>query len=199
MRFKPERSRHCGGVDPGSLPPGDLVTAIMDLAVVSTAQRHGELVAHFAAKCPALCKAQMMGIRGLATANQTRLLGHMSDMVAVANPARLRQRQHALIDNFRSRPVLRLRRRGALHSRGLKIPCPLRADLCQASLSSPISPGRPPRHAGHRAPSVYFFRRETGEPRALLRRHLRVQLISPSSRSRSAADASDPSYWFARV
>ena len=39
-----------------------------------------------------------MGIRGAATANQTRLLGHVSNVLAITNPTRLRQRQHALID-----------------------------------------------------------------------------------------------------
>jgi hypothetical protein len=39
-----------------------------------------------------------MGIRGSATANQTGLLGHISDVLAVTNATRLRQREHALIN-----------------------------------------------------------------------------------------------------
>ena len=93
--------------------------------MVSSTQRHGELIADLSAECPALRKAQVVGIAGLAPANQTRLLGHMSDVIAVANPARLRQRQHTFVDHLRSRPVLRLRCRRALSSRGL-LPCPLR-------------------------------------------------------------------------
>ncbi len=57
--------------------------------MVSATQRHGELVADLAAERPALREAQVMGIAGLATANQARLLGHISDVIAVANPARL--------------------------------------------------------------------------------------------------------------
>jgi hypothetical protein len=45
-----------------------------------------------------LRKAQVMCIRGSPTANQTRLLGHVSNVLAITNPTRLRQRQHALID-----------------------------------------------------------------------------------------------------
>ena len=46
----------------------------------------------------ALRKAQVMGIRGAATANKTRLLDHVSNVLPVTNPTRLRQRQHALVD-----------------------------------------------------------------------------------------------------
>ena len=92
MGFEPKLAGGDGWVDPGSAPPSDLITMTMKLAVMSPTQRHGELVAHFAPECPALCKAQVMGIRRLATANQARLLGHISDVIAVPNPARLRQR-----------------------------------------------------------------------------------------------------------
>jgi hypothetical protein len=44
----------------------------------------------------ALCKAQVVGITGLATANQTRLLGYTSDVITVSKPARLDA--HAWLD-----------------------------------------------------------------------------------------------------
>ena len=50
------------------------------------------------AERPALREAQVMRIRRLAAANQTRLVGHVSDMVAVANPARLREGEDAFVD-----------------------------------------------------------------------------------------------------
>ena len=56
-------------------------------------QRHRELVADLAPECTALREAQMMRIRGTATANQTGLLGHISDVIAVPDAARLRQAQ----------------------------------------------------------------------------------------------------------
>ena len=67
--------------------------------MVAPAQRHRKLIAHLPAQCAVLCKTQMMGIRGSATADQTRLLAHVSNVLAVTNPPRLRQRQPALIDH----------------------------------------------------------------------------------------------------
>jgi hypothetical protein len=85
----------------------------VDLAVMAATQGNGELIADLAAKGPALAKAKMMGIAGLATANQTRMLGDGLDVLAVPNPARLRQRQNRLVDPWRSRPELSLPRRPA--------------------------------------------------------------------------------------
>jgi hypothetical protein len=125
MRFEPQRASLEHRINTNLPPPRSLIAVLVNLAMVSSTQRHGELIADLSAECPALRKAQVMGIAGLAPANQTRLLGHMSDVIAVANPARLRQCQHTFVDHLRSLPVLRLRRRRALSSRGL-LPCPLR-------------------------------------------------------------------------
>ena len=53
--------------------------------MMSTAQWDDKLIADLASECPGLCKAQMVGIRRLTTADQTRLLGHISDVAAVSN------------------------------------------------------------------------------------------------------------------
>jgi hypothetical protein len=45
----------------------------MQLTMMHAAERHGELVADLQAKASRLCKAQMMSIGGLITANQTGL------------------------------------------------------------------------------------------------------------------------------
>ena len=71
-------------------PPARFIARAMNLAVVPPAQRDGKFITHFATQRAALRKAQVMTIRGSATANQTRLSGHMSNVLAVANPARLR-------------------------------------------------------------------------------------------------------------
>jgi len=89
MRFEPQGASHNGRVYTYFPPPRSLVATAMHLTMVSSTQGNGELVADLAAECPALRESQVVGIAGLATTNQTRLLGHMSDMVAVANPARL--------------------------------------------------------------------------------------------------------------
>ena len=84
--------------------------------MMAPAQREGELIADLTAERGTLGKTEVMGIRGSATTNQTRLLAHISNVLAVTNPTRLRQRQHALIDYIRLsafvaliRPALRLR------------------------------------------------------------------------------------------
>jgi hypothetical protein len=48
----------------------------MDLAVVSPAQRNRKLVADLAAKGRRLGKAQMVGIDGMASTDQTRLFSN---------------------------------------------------------------------------------------------------------------------------
>ena len=80
----------------------------VDLAVVAATQGNCELVADLAAKCPTLAKAKMIGIAGLATANQAGMLGDVLDVVP--NPARLRQCQNGPVDPSGSRPELGLRR-----------------------------------------------------------------------------------------
>ena len=43
---------------------------------VGPAQRHRELIAHLASQCPRLSEPQMVGVRGAASADQTRLSGN---------------------------------------------------------------------------------------------------------------------------
>jgi hypothetical protein len=64
----------------------------MDLAMMAAAERDRELIADLAAKRSMLGEAQMMGIGRPAATNQTGLLGDKSDVLAVANPARLGMR-----------------------------------------------------------------------------------------------------------
>lgn len=58
--------------------------------MVSATERNGKLIADFAAECPALRKAQMVSIRGASATNQAWLLRHISNVVTVTDPARLR-------------------------------------------------------------------------------------------------------------
>ena len=59
----------------------------MNLAVMAAAERHGELIAHLAAKGRMLGKAQMVRIRGHTAANEAWLFGDKSNVFVVANPA----------------------------------------------------------------------------------------------------------------
>ena len=105
VRFEPQRTSGGGRIDAGFSPPCRFIARPMDLAMVSPAKRDGKLIAHLTAQRAALRKAQVMGIGGLAAADQTRLLGHVSNVLAVTNPTRFRQRQHALIDYAGSLPL----------------------------------------------------------------------------------------------
>jgi hypothetical protein len=89
MAFQPEGTGEDHRINARLLPPGRFIAAAMNLAMVAAAQGDGELIADLAPHRPALCEAQVMGVRRLTTTNQTRLLGHISDVIAVANPARL--------------------------------------------------------------------------------------------------------------
>ena len=66
--------------------------------MVNSAERHRELVAHFAAERPWLRRAKMMGIRGLTAANKAGLRGNELTMVLVADASRFADRQHAFVD-----------------------------------------------------------------------------------------------------
>jgi hypothetical protein len=62
----------------------------MNFPMVPPAYRHGELIAYLAGHRTALGKAQMVGVRGSATANKTSLLGNEFDVLAITNAPRLR-------------------------------------------------------------------------------------------------------------
>ena len=88
MRFEPQCTGGDGRINADLLPPRRLVATAMDFAMMAAAERYGEFVANLSAKGPLLRKAQMMRIRGRATANQTWLFGDEPHMFAIANSAR---------------------------------------------------------------------------------------------------------------
>jgi len=102
MRFQPKRARLGDCIDCRSLPPNRFVAAVMDLAVVSAAERHSEFVTDLTSERVRLRKAKVMCIRGTATTNQARLLGDESLVIFVPDPTRFRQGQLALIDRMPS-------------------------------------------------------------------------------------------------
>jgi hypothetical protein len=101
MRLKPQRPGHRRRLNRKPPPPFGLVAATMSLAMMSATQGDGELIADLAAEGAALGKAQVVGVRGLAAADQAGALDDRPDMVAVANPARLGQGEQALVDRSR--------------------------------------------------------------------------------------------------
>jgi hypothetical protein len=89
MRFEPQGASYNSRINSCFLPPRGFIAATMHFAMMSSTQGDSEFIADLAAECPALRESQVVGITRLATTNQTRLFGHMSDVFAVANPARL--------------------------------------------------------------------------------------------------------------
>src|SRR5262249_26986404 len=62
---------------------------------------HRELIADLAAESARLRESEVMGIRGLAVAYETRLLGDVAQVLPVAIAPRSRDREHALVDALR--------------------------------------------------------------------------------------------------
>ena len=75
VRLKPQRACSAGRIESELQPPCGFVAVVMQFAVMSSAQWDGELVADFAAEGSILCKAQMVGIARLPSADETRLRG----------------------------------------------------------------------------------------------------------------------------
>jgi len=66
--------------------------------MVCPAQRDGELVADLETETAGLRKPQMMGIAGLAAANEASLFGHEPQMGLVTQATRHGDCQHALVN-----------------------------------------------------------------------------------------------------
>jgi len=63
-RLEPEHTGCDGRINPDSRPPCGFIAVTMDLAMMSPAQWHRELIADFAAQRPALGKAQVWASHG---------------------------------------------------------------------------------------------------------------------------------------
>ena len=101
MRLNPQGPGSGEWIDSGFAPPFGFIAVAVELTMMPAAQWDGELIADLAAKCTALREAQVVGIAGLAAADQARLMSDMPDVLAIPHPARLRERQGALVDRFR--------------------------------------------------------------------------------------------------
>ena len=64
MRFEPQCAGGGGRIHPDVSPPGGFIATVMNLAMVSSTQWDGELIADLPPECPALRKSEMVGIRG---------------------------------------------------------------------------------------------------------------------------------------
>ena len=98
MSLEPQDASGARRIDPDLLPPDRFIATAMHFAMVAATERDRELIADLAPQRRALREPQMMGVAGLTTANQTRLLCHVADVIPVANPARFGEGKRALVD-----------------------------------------------------------------------------------------------------
>src|SRR5262249_7692996 len=101
MRLFPEPAGNLDRVNAGLPPPRALVAGAMLRSVMPAAEWDRELIADLAAERTGLGETEVVGVRGLAAAHQTRLLGDMAKVLPVAIPTRSRDCEHALVDALR--------------------------------------------------------------------------------------------------
>ena len=83
--------------------------------MMGTAERDREFIARFTTKRARLHELQVMGIGGLAGAQEAGLLGNVPEVLLVAVAARRAQREHALVDPTGLMPL-----GTAAHARGIR-------------------------------------------------------------------------------
>src|SRR5215831_9149252 len=73
----------------------------MHRTMMSATERDRKLIADLAAEGTGLGEPEMMGVRGLAAAHETRLLGDIAQVLPVAIAPRGSDREDALVDALR--------------------------------------------------------------------------------------------------
>src|SRR5262249_4009432 len=97
-RLFPEPAGNLDRVNAGLPPPRALVVGAMHRTMMPATERDRELIADLAAERTGLGEPEMMGIRGLAAADEARLLGDIAKVLSVAIPTRGRDSEDALIN-----------------------------------------------------------------------------------------------------
>jgi hypothetical protein len=105
MGLQPQRASRTDRINACVAPPRSFIAAAVNFAMVLAAKWHRELVADLAAKRTTLREAQVMGVRRPSITNQTGLLGHVSNVIPIANPVRLGEGKNTLIDAFNAAPL----------------------------------------------------------------------------------------------
>src|SRR5262249_18944507 len=85
-------------IDLQVFPPSRFITCLMQLPVMSTTERYGELITDFQANAARLCKSKMMWVARLSTADQARLRCNEFQMRLVSQPLGLGNGELALVD-----------------------------------------------------------------------------------------------------
>jgi hypothetical protein len=95
---RPQFTSYCDRIDLVGLPPSGFVTASVQRAMVTSAQRDGVFVAHSTADSPWLSKTEMMGVRRPSAADQAWLRRNEPEVRAITVAARFTQREGAFVD-----------------------------------------------------------------------------------------------------
>ena len=97
-RLRPQS--RCDGerIETELVPPFRFIATAVDLPMVSTAERHRELIAHLAAERPGLGESKMMGIRRLPATDETGLRGDELEMSLVSVTPHFADYQDAFVD-----------------------------------------------------------------------------------------------------
>src|SRR5262249_57126623 len=85
----------------GVTPPDAFAAAEMDRPMTPAAKWDREFIADLAAERTGLGETEMVRIRGLAAAHETRLLGDVAKVLPVAIATRRSDREDALVDALR--------------------------------------------------------------------------------------------------
>src|SRR3974390_2067840 len=99
MRLLPDSLRNLEWLDIELLPPGGLIAGLMQLAVMTSAERNGEFIAHLQPDGSGLGEAQVMRVRRLPATDEAGLRSDKLQMRLVAQPLGLGQRERTLVDS----------------------------------------------------------------------------------------------------
>jgi len=102
MCAQPQHTSGIGRINIHLFPPRGFIAAAMDFAMMAPTKRDSKLIADLAAKRRGLRKAQMVGVRRTAAADETGLLGDRFDMLPVTDLPHRRQRQHGFVNGSTS-------------------------------------------------------------------------------------------------
>src|SRR6516162_5404497 len=98
MRLLPESLGDFEWLDIELLPPGGLIAGLMQLTMMTSAERNGELIAHLQPDGSGLGEAQVMRVRRLPATDEAGLRGDKLQMRLVAQPLGLTKRERTLVD-----------------------------------------------------------------------------------------------------
>jgi hypothetical protein len=94
----PKLASNRQGIYSMALPPFHFIAAPVQLVMMDTAERHREFVAHLHGEPALLGKGQMVRVRRLPAADHARLVGHLQQMVSIAQAPFGSDRQGRLVD-----------------------------------------------------------------------------------------------------